>query len=155
MKLLKYSCLEAFFFFFKTSLRQFFMSSCQETTSPLFTNEVLTVSVKCMRQCCCDVMLMAVLCPVQMRHTSSWLGRLWRNLTGVWTSWRPFRPTALLARWLPTRCFFNHLLLLLCCLVWLTLSSYLLKDQFCLHTVYHKFVAYHTRYFLFISSIHS
>jgi len=103
-----------FVFLLKTSLWQFFMSSCQETTSPLFTNEVLTASVQWMHQCCCDVMLMAVLCPVQMRHTSSWLGRLWRNLTGVWTSWRPFRPTALLARWLPTRCFFNH---------------YLLKDQ--------------------------
>lgn len=138
--------LGCFFFFLKTSLRQFFMSSCQETTSPLFTNEVLTASVKCMRQRCCDVMLMAVLCPVQMRHTSSWLGRLWRNLTGVWTSWRPFRPTALLARWRPTRCFFNHLLLHLCCLVWLPYRPTFSETNF---------VAYHTRYFFpFQVSIH-
>lgn len=43
-------------------------------------------------------------CSSQRRHTSRWLGRLWRNWTGVWTSWRPFRLTAQSARWLPTRC---------------------------------------------------
>lgn len=42
-----YEVLEIFMlgsFFMKTSLRQFFTSSCQETTSPLFTNGVLAVS---------------------------------------------------------------------------------------------------------------
>lgn len=43
-------------------------------------------------------------CPSQRRHTSRWLGRLWRSWTGVWTSWKPFRPIAQSARWPPTRC---------------------------------------------------
>lgn len=41
---------------------------------------------------------------LQRRHVSSWPGRRWRSWTGVWNSWRPCRPTALSARWPPTRC---------------------------------------------------
>ena len=39
----------------------------------------------------------------QMRRTRSWPWRRWRSWTGVWTSWRPSRPTALSATWPPTR----------------------------------------------------
>lgn len=40
----------------------------------------------------------------QRKHISRWLGRLWRNWTGAWTSWRPFRPIAPSVRWPRTRC---------------------------------------------------
>lgn len=39
----------------------------------------------------------------QRRPTRSWPPRHWKSLTGAWTSWRPFRPVTLSARWPPTR----------------------------------------------------
>lgn len=41
---------------------------------------------------------------LQRRRVSSWPERHWRSWTGVWSSWKPCRPTAPSARWLPIRC---------------------------------------------------
>lgn len=39
----------------------------------------------------------------QMTRTRNWPWRQWRSWSGVWTSWRPSRPTALSATWPPPR----------------------------------------------------
>lgn len=47
-----------------------------------------------------------ITCPCvswQMSPTRSWLWKPWRSWTGVWTSWRPSRPTGLSVTWPPTR----------------------------------------------------
>lgn len=51
----------------------------------------------------CTCISSSITVPLQMRRTRSWPLRHWKNLIGVWTSWRRCRHVTRSARWLPIR----------------------------------------------------
>lgn len=71
------------------------------------TQGPLDLHAWCRRALLCPWTLSGLItCPCvywQMNPTRSWLWRPWRSWTGVWISWRRYRPTAQSATWPLTR----------------------------------------------------